>query len=166
MEVDEETIEGCESAPKKPELNYKNKIFLSDQKKVLVRLSVGEKIYIKGQVNVKVVCGVLEVLGSYIRPTDGVKTVFSPRGYSLLYIGAHEGDDPSGCKSNLKQCLDRLTFQDDDEVRGIIEEDKDSVVILLSKVPDETDCINLYLKHSVGGGLRLFARDETKFRLE
>lgn len=164
MEVDQETTDGRESSSNKLEVNCKDKFFLTDENKVLVRLSVGEKIYVRGQVNVEAVCGVLEVLGSYIRPTDGVKTVFSPRGYSLLYIGAQEGKDPSDCESKLNEYLDKLTFQDNDEVRRIVEASKSSVFALLSRVPDETDCINLYLKHSVGGGLRLFAKDDNKFR--
>jgi hypothetical protein len=162
MEFVQETIESCESAPKQLELKYREQVFFTEQNQVLVRLAEGEKIYIKGQVNVEALCGVLEVLGSYIRPTDGVKTVFSPRGYSLLYIGAHKGAGLSDI--SLSECLDRLTFQDNDEVRGIVESDSSSVIALLSRVPDDTDCINLYLKHSSGGGLRLFARDDTKYR--
>jgi len=142
----------------------RNKVFVSREKKVFVSLSLGEKVFIKGQINVEVISGVIEVLGSFIKPSDGIKTLFSPKGYSLLYIGAHQESDISESEQNLNHFLKALTFENKEEVKEILIKKSKHVVFALTKVKQDPENMDLYLKHSSGGGLKLFARDDTKFK--
>ena len=74
-------------------------------------------VYLKGKLDVKVVRGSVEILGHTIHPLPTWTSVYSPRGYSLLYLGANGGH---GTQTDISQLLvsEGVSFDEAREVQG------------------------------------------------
>jgi len=83
----------------------------------LFSLPDNSSIYLKGKLDVKVVRGSIEVLGHTIHPSPIWTSLYSPRGFSLLYLGAKAGRD---AQENISQQLvaEGVSFDEAKEAQG------------------------------------------------
>ena len=74
-------------------------------------------IYLKGKLDVKVIRGSIEVLGHTIKPLPLWTSLYSPRGFSLLYLGAKA---ENSTQENISQQLvaGGVSFDEAKEVQG------------------------------------------------
>ena len=92
-EVDEEEEEADETGFS---LSESLKFRLLSKDKAVISLSNDTKFFFKGQVQIKVLKGKLEVLGHFLTEKDKrFHSVYSPRGFSLLYCHVFKEDSSS-----------------------------------------------------------------------
>ena len=91
------------------------KLILKDT--ALFCMADNSSIYLKGKLDVKVMRGSIEVLGHIIHPTPLWTSLYSPRGFSLLYLGARAGNST---QENISQHLvaEGVSFDEAKEVQG------------------------------------------------
>ena len=78
--------------------------------KVVTVLNNNEKLYIKGKLLIKVLCGKLEILGSTLNPSNEYVEVFSPRGYSLLYFQGFKDELNTDISKLIEEGLNDSNF--------------------------------------------------------
>ena len=83
----------------------------------LFSLPDNSSIYLKGKLDVKVVRGSIAVLGHTIHPSPIWTSLYSPRGFSLLYLGAKAGRH---AEENISQQLvaEGVSFDESKEAQG------------------------------------------------
>jgi len=92
------------------------------KEKVLLCLKHDTKFYFKGKISVKVLKGKIEILGSTINPSSLYSSVYSPRGYSLLYIHGLQDDstDATDAENDLSAVLmeEGVSFDESKMISG------------------------------------------------
>lgn len=135
-----------------------NVILLSEDK-VLFFFKEKDWVYFKGKVFVEVLIGELEVIGATLKPEDGPTEVFSPRGYSLLYLAGKRCDEKNKAVKDLEQQLAKHPVNHDLRKR-LISEWNGSTVAVLTRVNIVNDSISKHLQYSSGGTVSLFGREQ------
>ena len=161
---DVEEVETTTTSTAAAEVPAKDDVVIVDDKVVLV-LDASRPIYFKGSLRVRVLTGVVDVLGASLSPADGDRDVFSPRGYSLLCfsVSSDGKSQPKGPGSTeaLRQSLSEAGVKSTDiRTKLTAAAEKGSAVVLLSKLEVDADgFVSKHLAHSVGGSFQLFGRD-------
>ena len=124
-EVEEEEEEEPEKSPL-PETSLSDSLQfkLISKDKALISLQNDSKFFLKGQVQLKVLKGKLEILGHILTSKDkSFRSVYSPKGYSLLYCQGFLADDDVTTditEELIKEGLSQKDCQDFTEASGCI----------------------------------------------
>ena len=158
-------VEEIELEPTLTEAPGKDDVAIVDDKVILV-LDTTRPVHFKGSLRVRVLHGVVDILGARLTPSDGDKDVFSPRGYSLLCFSATAGQSTASAPvltEALRQSLIDAGVKSS-EVRTKLTTlaEQGSALVLLSKLEVDTNSfVSKHLVHSIGGNFQLFGRDST-----
>ena len=117
-EEDGDRVEECEEAEAEGSacLTEFLTLKLISKDTALFCLPDNSSIYLKGKLDVKVVRGSIEILGHTIHPSPNWTSVYSPRGFSLLYLGAKGGNSTQSISEQLVS--EGVSFDEAKEVGG------------------------------------------------
>ena len=130
-DVEEEEEEEDEEEPEKspsPETSLSDSLQfkLISKDKALISLQNDSKFFLKGQVQLKVLKGKLEILGHTLTSKDkSFRSVYSPKGYSLLYCHGFLADDDvptdiTFTEELIREGLNQKDCEDFNEASGCI----------------------------------------------